>query len=94
MRESSIERNLREKINKMGGLALKFIPTYWVGAPDRIVLLPGGKIHGVETKRAGEDLRETQKSRKKQLERLGFKVFKVDCKQSLDSFLQEVGNEF
>ena len=90
MRESTVERNLREKINKMGGFALKFLPTYWAGAPDRIVLLPGGKIYWVELKSTGKKLRDLQKSRRRELEKLGFKVFKVDCKQSLDSFLQEV----
>lgn len=90
LNEKLIEKKLREEIKKLGGLALKFLPNFWVGAPDRIVLLPGGKVYWVELKSTGQKLRPVQKNRKKELERLGFKVYKIDCQKDLDKFLQEV----
>ncbi len=90
MNEKLIEKKLREEIKKMGGMALKFLPNFWVGAPDRIVLMPKGKVYWVETKSTGDNLRPIQETRKKQLEKLGFQVFKIDDQESLNKFLQEV----
>ncbi|QOR34426.1 VRR-NUC domain-containing protein [Clostridium sp. 'deep sea'] len=90
MREKLIEKKLREAVKNMGGLALKFLPYFWVGAPDRIVLLPGARVYWVETKSTGDDLKPRQRTRKKQLEKLGFKVYKVDTQEKLDQFIEEV----
>jgi hypothetical protein len=90
LNEKLIEKKLYQEIKKLGGLALKFIPTYWVGAPDRLILLPGAKVYWVETKSTGDKLRPRQETRKRQLEKLGFKVFKIDNQETLDKFLREV----
>lgn len=90
MRESKIEARLRNKIKDLGGLALKFLPTFLTGMPDRLILMPGAKVCWAETKATGKDLRKLQRVRKKMLEKLGFKVFKVDSYESLDLFLKEV----
>lgn len=44
MREKQIEQVLVKQTKSMGGLALKFISPGYDGVPDRLVLLPGGKI--------------------------------------------------
>lgn len=49
--EKDIERRLRQKVEACGGKCLKWVCPGWSGVPDRIVLLPGGRIHFVETKR-------------------------------------------
>lgn len=49
--ERDIERKLRLLVAKHGGLCLKWVCPGWSGVPDRIILLPGGRIHFVETKR-------------------------------------------
>ena len=54
MNEKLIEKKLREEIQKLGGVALKFLPTYWVGAPDRLILMPGGRVYWAETKSTGD----------------------------------------
>lgn len=92
MREKLIEKKLREVVKNLGGIALKFIPTYFVGAPDRLVLLPLGRVYWVETKSTGDKLKPRQRTRKKQLEKLGFKVYKVDTQEKLDQFIREVSN--
>ncbi len=48
------------------------------GVPDRLVLLPKGKIYFVELKAPGKKLRPLQLKRKEQLESLGFKVYVID----------------
>lgn len=90
MNEKLIEKKLREEIKKLGGLALKFIPAFWVGAPDRLILMPGARAYWAETKSTGDKLKPRQETRKRQLQKLGFKVFKIDSQESLDNMLKEV----
>ena len=66
MKESFIENKLRVEVEKRGGLCQKW-QSGWEGAPDRIVIWPGGIVHFVETKAPNKDLRELQKYRQKQL---------------------------
>lgn len=49
--EKEIEAKLRRAVEKQGGLCLKWVCPGWAGVPDRIILLPRGRIHFVETKR-------------------------------------------
>ena len=49
--EKDIESKLRRAVEAAGGRCLKWVCPGWVGVPDRIILLPGGRIVFVETKR-------------------------------------------
>ncbi len=49
--EKEIEAKLVDVVNRYGGLCLKWVCPGWAGVPDRIVLLPGGKVIFVELKR-------------------------------------------
>ncbi len=92
MREKYIEQKLTEAVKKLGGLAPKFISPGLDGVPDRIVLLPHGKIAFVELKVAGETLRPLQVRRKRQLESLGFSVYCVDAVEQIGGILDEIAN--
>lgn len=90
MKETTIEKRLKSAVKDLGGLALKFLPNYFVGAPDRLILMPGGKTYWVELKSTGEKLRPVQRARKKQLEKLGFRCYKIDGQSDLDIFIKDV----
>lgn len=90
MRESKIEKSLKDKVQDMGGIALKFVSPGMAGVPDRIVLIPNGKVVFVELKAPGKVMRPIQLKRKSQLEYLGFKVYLIDSLQAVDSFIREV----
>lgn len=49
--EKDVETKLRRMVEKHGGRCLKWVCPGWTGVPDRIVLLPGGVVMFVETKR-------------------------------------------
>lgn len=49
--EKEIEEKLVKMVKRHGGLCLKWVCPGWSGVPDRIILLPGGRIVFVETKR-------------------------------------------
>lgn len=71
--EKDIEAKLRKLVESRGGLCLKWVCPGWVGVPDRIVLLPGGRVIFVETKRPkGGRLSPMQVWWQKKLTRLGF----------------------
>lgn len=90
MLESKIENRLKKEVKKMGGLSLKFSSPGMSGMPDRLVLLPKGRIFFIELKAPGKTLRPLQIKRKEQLENLGFKVYVIDSYEKIDEFLQEV----
>lgn len=90
LREKEIEKKLAEAVRKSGGLALKFVSPGWSGAPDRIVLLPGGKVGFVEVKASGKKPRPLQVRRKKQLEQIGFKVFVLDGTEQIGGIIDEI----
>ena len=90
MNERTIERKLVEAVRGMGGLCPKFTSPGWDGVPDRIVLLPDGKVSFVETKATGKRMRPLQRRRKEQLEGLGFKVFGLDSVEGIKEVLDEI----
>jgi hypothetical protein len=90
MLEKTIEEKLAKSVNTMGGLALKFISPGFDGVPDRLVLLPGGKIAFIELKAPGRTLRPLQVKRKRQLEALGFSVYCIDGIEQIGGILDEI----
>ena len=90
MLESTVERHLREEAKKRKGKALKFVSPGMNGVPDRIALLPGGKIAFVELKAPGKKLRPLQVRRKKQLEALGFLVYCLDGTAQIGVTIDEI----
>ena len=49
--EKDIERQLVRIVKQHGGLCLKWVCPGWAGVPDRLVLMPGGRVYFVELKR-------------------------------------------
>ena len=88
--EKDIERKLKNRIEMVGGLCWKFVSPGTAGVPDRIVLLPGGRILFVELKEEGKNLRPLQKYRKRQLEDLGFDVRVIDREKLLEELEREI----
>ena len=71
--ERDIENKLRQTVERRGGRCLKWVCPGWAGVPDRIILLPGGRVMFVETKRPkGGVLSARQKVWRKILLDLGF----------------------
>lgn len=90
MRESFVERKLTTEAKKRGGLAVKFVSPGLDGVPDRLVLLPGGRMAFVEVKAPGKKMRPLQVHRAKQLTSLGFRVYTVDSTEMIGGVLDEI----
>lgn len=90
MREREVEKALTVAVKKLGGMALKFISPGMIGVPDRLVLLPKGKMAFIELKAPGKQMRPIQIKRKRQLEVLGFKVYCLDRVEQIGGVLDEI----
>ena len=90
MREKSIESKLAAEVRTHGGLAPTFVSPGLAGVPDRLILLPGGKAAFAELKAPGKTLRPLQSVRKRQLEKLGFRVFVIDSTEQIGGVLDEL----
>lgn len=93
MRERAIEQRLVREVKLMGGIVPKFTSPGFDGVPDRIVLLPGGKMGFVELKAPGQIMRPLQVQRKRQLEGLGFLVYCVDGIEQIGGVLHEIAHQ-
>lgn len=92
MTEKYIEQKLVRAVKERGGIAPKFVSPGLDGVPDRIVLLPMGRIAFVELKAPGRKMRPLQVRRKRQLEGLGFLVYCVDGVEQIGGVLDEIKN--
>lgn len=90
MREKRIEQKLMMEVRRCGGMALKFVSPSYSGMPDRLILLPDGKVAFVEVKAPGKKPRPLQIKRHEMLRKLGFRVFVLDAVSDILMILKEV----
>lgn len=90
MREKQIEQKLVRVVKNMGGIAPKLVCPGFDGMPDRVVLLPGGRMAFVEVKAMGCKPRPLQLARHGLLRQLGFKVYVLDDERQIGGLLDEI----
>lgn len=78
VREADVEAALRDRAKALGGIAFKFVSPQRRGAPDRLVLLPGGKVAFVELKAPGGKPTSNQLREHAMIRSLGFSVEVID----------------
>ena len=92
--ESEVESHLRRSAESTGGLCVKFLPDYKRGWPDRILLLPAGRLVWVETKRPeGGRLSSAQLVAHEQLRRMGQRVELVWTKEAADRLVESLTHD-
>lgn len=91
--EKDIEQKLVAMVKRYGGECLKWVCPGWSGVPDRIILLPGGHIMFVETKRPkGGKVSKMQEYWRDTLHRMGFDywlVINTDHLATLELVIQD-----
>ena len=91
MREKQIEQKLVQEARKCGGLCPKFTSPGFAGMPDRLLLLPHGRIAFVELKAPGQKPRPLQAARHRLLRELGFRVYVLDGEGQIEKIISEIG---
>lgn len=92
--ERDVESALTRAVRRAGGMCVKFLPDFVKGFPDRLVLLPGGRVVFVETKRPdGGRVDEIQKLRQAQLRKLGFDARIIHTREEVASFAREIDSD-
>ena len=90
MREKDVERKLVKAVRDIGGMCIKFSTPSLNGVPDRLVLLPLGKVAFVELKAKGKKPRPLQIKRMKQLSELGCKCFLLDNVEEIGGVIDAI----
>ena len=90
MLEKTLEHKFVTEVKRVGGLALKFLSPGFDGVPDRLVLLPGGRLGFVEVKAPGKRPRPLQLARHRLLRRLGFKVYVLDDERQIGGIIRDI----
>lgn len=88
MREAAVERKIVDAIKSKGGLCLKWVSPGYTGVPDRIAVLPGGRILFIEVKKPGTGRLSSRQKRVGDLLRaLGCTVLVIDKTEDLDGYI-------
>ena len=87
--EKSTEAFLRDEIKALGGRSYKWVSPGCSGVPDRIVILPNGRIFFVELKSEGRKSSAQQKKRQAELRALGCNVYAdIDTKAKVREVIE------
>jgi len=90
VKESKIEAKLVRMVRARGGLCYKFVSPGNPGVPDRLVILPGGRVVFVELKAEAGRLANIQKWQLEQLRKRGAEVQVLKGLDEVERFVEEV----
>lgn len=88
--EKSIERYLVEQAKQNGLPCLKYSNPNMVGYPDRLLVLPDGRVIWVELKSKGRKPTKIQQVRIAELSGMGHTVRVIDNKADIDELIKTI----
>lgn len=90
MLEKEVEKFLVREVKKIGGVSFKFISPGNAGVPDRIVMLPNGKVVFVELKTDKGKLTKLQEVQIKKISNLGADARVLRGIEGVKEFINEI----
>ena len=88
--EKMLERLLKKRVEKdMKGFCLKLLSQHITGLPDRLCLLPGGKIFFAEIKTTNKKPKKIQLWMHKKIRGLGFRVEIIESKKQIENIIKD-----
>jgi hypothetical protein len=87
--ESALEAFFRNRVRLAGGIALKMAPTV-TGIPDRIVIMPGGRVFFVELKTEKGVVSAVQKMWHERLSSKGARVVVLYGKAEIEGWVRVI----
>jgi len=89
LKESVIEARLVKLIREQGGLCFKFVSPGNPGVPDRLILLPDGRVVFVELKTEVGKLSSLQKWQRSEMEKRGADVRVLKGLDQVKAFVEK-----
>ncbi len=90
IKERDVERYFKAQLEKRGALVFKFVSPGQIGVPDRVVLLPGGRVVFAEMKAPRAKPRPLQRAVFSRMARAGHPVYIIDSREAVKKFVEEV----
>lgn len=87
MKESTVEKYLKDEVVAVGGLCEKHVSPGLRAVPDRLITWPSGTMELVETKAPGKEPRDDQVRDHERRARCRVKVYVIDTKEKVDEYL-------
>ena len=94
MRERTVEQHLVAGLKKIGVPCVKFLPDLLKGMPDRMILLPEGKVIWCELKTKGGSLEPIQTVRHRELRKAGQQVEIVWSIEEADRLIEKIKSAY
>lgn len=94
MRERTVEKHLKRKVESLGGLCLKWTSPGIRGVPDRIIIWPGGRVHFAELKAPGKKLSPAQARFARLLTAKRCEVLCLASKEDVDIYIAACAKVF
>ena len=92
-KEADIEAVFVKEVKALGGRAYKWVSPGNSGVPDRVVVLPGGRVWFVELKTDTGQLTALQRNQIGKLQKCEVNVFVLRGIRGLVEFFQTVGED-
>lgn len=90
MLEREVEQALVRQVRKHGGIAPKLTSPANAGMPDRLIILPPGKVCFIEVKAPGKKPRPLQLRQMDRLTNLGCMVRTIDHPAQIPELIHEI----
>lgn len=87
MLEKELEAYLVKRVKELGGRSYKWVSPGNVGVPDRIVMLPGGRIIFIELKQPGKKPTAVQRVVMAHIRSMDLRATWTDSKEGVDEIL-------
>lgn len=88
--EKVLERSLKKHIEKeLGGFCLKLLSQHITGLPDRLCLIPGGRLFFAEIKTTKKKATRIQLYLHRKIRNLGFRVEIIETTEQIKKIISE-----
>lgn len=87
--EKALDKKLSEEVKRLGGISIKLLTTHLTGLPDRLCLLPEGRLFFSEIKTTKQKPKKIQLVIHRKLTALGFRVIVIDNSQTIKELIEE-----
>ena len=92
--EKYLEKKLSVRVKQLGGWSVKLVCVHVTGLPDRLCLMPGGRLFFAEIKTTKKKPKKIQLLIHNKIRKLGFEVYVIDTSEQIENILKQYEQNF